>query len=322
MLPPLKLGVAMLHQLERYVFFHEIVFSTAPEAAEKLISKPYTLPDIYPALKSRIDAGNCVKLINNDTGAVRILKAKKYSDPDCLALLFAYADKNSANPAFMNIITGKTKILSKGRDEGGAFTAHLVINMAPTKKGHPVHAAILEKVPGVTKSVIEPFFNTQMRELAAFKISREGKRPLNAWPTSELLGQPSAKLKEEVSAGELQSVELVRYEYKNQGIDEIGGVAERTQSLSLKVNPEIRGNIAIAWLNKVKSWGSQNAFPDMKVRYKSRTGKVETIPVPTVKTDVGDFNFTRHELIKVVAPLGQFEEDVRDDLVAKMKAFL
>lgn len=61
-----------------------------------------------------------------------------------------------------------------------------------------------------------------------------------------------------------------------------------------------------------------SALDGRPVVYRAETGKYESVPVPTLQTDVGDFDFVRHELVTVTRDLDQLESKIRNDLATKM----
>lgn len=311
----------MLHKRERYVFFYDFVLQLMPDKARKL-HPGIPLIDALPSLKKRFDDGECIKLIQNETAAVRLMDMKDVHGGDAVAFLVAYADKNSADPAFMDLVTGVTNIVRKSDDQGGAYTAHCVLKTKPTDTKPYRYTGMIEKVPGATRSVILPFMNTQLREACKFDLQRKNKRPIKCWPAFEALGQQSEKLGDALSTGQLKEVELVRYEYEDKGIDQIGGVVDRKMALSLKPSNKLSHDGVVDWLEKLKSWGKQKSFKEMKVRYRSDIGKDDTVTVPTAKTDVSEFLFNKHEMIKVDDDIDQLVEVVRDDVVDKMMALM
>lgn len=307
----------MLHKNERFIFFYDFGMELRPGKAAE-ICRPLEFEEILPGLKERFEAEKCVKLINKDNAVVRMLDLRE--DADAVSFLIVYADKNSANPAFMNFMTGKAKVLAKEKDEGGAVSAHCVILKRPSSKKPLVYSAAIERVPGVTRSIIGSFLNAQMREASNFAIRRKDQSPLCCWPGFNIVGQASSQLREALRTGQLKEIELVGYAYDDRGLDQMGRATERIHTLKIKPTETHTADENIHWINKVSGWGRRKGFHDLKIRYKASTGRTDTVGLSTMKDDVGDFLFTRHAVVQLDTQLSQCEEKISEELVSKMKA--
>lgn len=96
----------------------------------------------------------------------RILKVSLIQDR-YLVLFMQHVNKNASDPAFADLMTGKSRLVKKQPTEGGACSAHLVID---TQVANPLfpnqYKACLEEMQGLSKGAVEDLLNFAIRPIA------------------------------------------------------------------------------------------------------------------------------------------------------------
>jgi len=149
-----KKGMKVLSNLERWVAVHEFKIRPNHDEADFL---PFTA--VVGKLKELFDNKEAYKMYNSDTRAIRISDFRFESADNCLTILMQLSDKRVADPVFADLSNGTLREEPKLAGEGVAVSAHLVIKCLPTPNSSDHYKALVECVPGLTKSVFEPFFS-------------------------------------------------------------------------------------------------------------------------------------------------------------------
>lgn len=306
----------MLDMWERWIQFHELNLKSEPEEAPVI-----NLKDIIPKLTERWKSGESVKLINNDTAAIRIQDLKTDKNNNVTVLLIQYTDKNVTDPVFSHLETGKLRTEPKLEGEGVAVSAHVVISHAPLNGNVDSYRLLLEEVPGLGRSRIAPFLKSEFKVACAdmFEFKDEGTGRLKKYlPSVEVLGDLSAKLADDLNTGSvLQGIELVQHKPGKTGFDEENYFTE--VSRHIKLRPVLKsGNDIFNVLEKVRDLARKDGYDDIKVRYKLQKEKQKTATLGTSKEDIADILIVRDEKIKSEEVLGQCLEKISLGFAKKM----
>lgn len=99
----------MLNQWERWIQFHELHLKSEPDGAPTILLK-----ELVGHWVARIKAGNSVKLIKNETAAIRIKHVRLDTKNNALVMLLQYSDTNVTDPAFANLQNGELRVECSG----------------------------------------------------------------------------------------------------------------------------------------------------------------------------------------------------------------
>lgn len=300
----------MLDQLKRWIFFYDIRIEPSSD-----IGPSIPMPYIMDNLLVRQNDGDAVKLINNETAAIRINDMKIDKKNKIAFLLIQYSDKSVADPAFGNLITGELRVEPKLEGEGIAVSAHLAISLDPIEQRGNVYLSLIEEVTGISRSKITPFFNSEFRHSCRFKFTDPNGKKRSCRPLAKMYGHPSQSLIDDLKRGELRHIELINLMHKEDAFDEEGYTKEIHRSIKLKVNKNCDGNTAQRLLQKIRLLAKNDGYHEMRVTYHRWEGKDRTVPFSTIKDDIKEKLFTRVELCRVRKPIPQCSPKLRKDIM-------
>ena len=305
----------MLDQFKRWVFFNDQQLTSRPEGAP-----PIEMRDIMKLLQVRQQAGKSVKLINNKTAAIRIQDMTFCDEHECVVLLLSYCDTNAADPVFEELETGVLRSEPKLEGEGVAISAHAMISLRPKVSHHNIYLMLLEDVPGIGKTKLDPFFNSEFKEVSDFSwFDADDSKRKSCRPVSETVGHPSQTLRNDLERGVLQNMELISYESDDE-LDEEGETELVRTVMTIKPKRKsLSGSAALDVVEKVKMFGRKHGFTNQKIRFKRTDAERQrTVPINTAREDAGDALYTRYEVVTVGEPLPQCSDTIRKDVVDKM----
>jgi len=311
----------MLDQWERYVQFHDIYLKSEPEGADG-----FQLKEILPLLIERIKKNEAVKMINNDTAAIRITHVQEYIKDDAIIMLVQYSDENVTDPVFSNLQSGELRIEPKLEGEGVAVSAHIALSTVPHDPEGMFYRLLLEEIPGLGRSSISPFLKSEFKEVCKGRFDyvdvNDNQRTKNRRPSAEIVSTPSRQLSEEFDKGGiLQSIELVKFLHNNHEFDEDGYYTESSRHIKLQP-AQTPGDRIMDILNRVRKKARQDGYTDMKIRYKRPQGKTKTAAMGSTINDLQDALIVRDEPIRSDEQLTQCSEKIVSNFADKMVKLL
>lgn len=311
----------MLDLWTRWVQFHELYMQSEPTEAPII-----PLQKLVPFLINRINSGVSLKLINNNTAALRIADYLYDDSEKVLILLVQYSDQNVTDPVFGNLQTGKLRKESKLAGEGVAVSAHVAINIEPHDENKQIYKLILEEIPGLGRSNLSPFIKSEFKEAAAknfeYEDKLDNKKIKNYKPSAEILAKPSKTFIDETKEGiTLQSAELVQMKRKVNSFDEEGFYTETSRSVKfafVKSKPDSILDV----LQNLISKGKKNNFDNVKIRYKQKSGKSKTATMGLEVSDIVDTLVTETAAIKATEVLSQCSDKIVKSIADEMVKLL
>ncbi|MBU1564261.1 MAG: hypothetical protein KJ630_01370 [Proteobacteria bacterium] len=307
----------MLDHKRRWIYYYKHFLKPHPDDA------PYTkMKDILGELHPRVLAGECVKLIENGTAAIRIRDMTFDETNNIAVILFQYSDTKVSDPAFVNLENGVLRIEPKLEGEGVAISAHMVVSLIPITPRGGTYLTLLEDVPGIGRTKIEPFLTSNFREIFDERFQTYDGSTKKYWPTSEMTGYLSESLRDGLEKGYLKGFELKKYIDVDDGLDEEGFVKVESYSAKLKVARKFSGDEAVSVINRVKIRARKTNFTEMLIKYERKEGKAKSVPISTAREDAGDAMFSKFEVVDVGESLPQCLSEIRAELASKMTMLL
>jgi hypothetical protein len=285
----------------------------------------YPVP-VYSSQFSRIENALLAARANNklirkelDEGRLFIILDDISIVGEKIGLLFTVVDADAAEAVYRDLKSDAETIFAKGPDQGGAASAHLVIDLAAKPNVHRYKAG-LEDIEGVARSRIIPFLQDLLRTYCGqAKVIIDGV-PFTGDAVAELQSLHKDKIGN--AAGRPLSVELVHLEPRKR-LDAVGAERYRERSRTVEFSIEKKGPIEVALEAlrniRLRQQTELSDYPVMRIRWKRPDGKTQTLSVDNIAEDLMQRAFTRLELVSgFVVGLRAATKKIRTDLTAEM----
>jgi hypothetical protein len=262
-----------------------------------------------------------VKLIENDQAAIRLNDISVNLENQTAILLITYADKRGADPVFANLEKGTLRSEPKLEGEGVAISAHIAFGL----KRHPIsglYPAILEDIPGVGRTLLEPFIRSAFRNASSYTYKNKIGKDLKTWPSITILIKQSEELSKSLNTGGyLTSVEVTKY-IAVAGFDTIEDITEKQTTTRINIEGRPKGERAKEILNNIKNLAKAKGYMDMRVKWVNSYKEAKQVNLGTARADAGDALYGRVERVNLDQPLPQCSETINQEMKNKMLAFL
>ncbi|EMS95990.1 exported phage protein [Agrobacterium tumefaciens str. Cherry 2E-2-2] len=306
----------MLEASVRNILFFDTILKPHHEGI-----KDIPLDGILRSLEDENRKESFVKLIDNEQAAVRLSDINVDFQTNTATLLITYADKRGADPVFANLEKGTLRSEPKLDGEGVAISAHLMFGLKPNAI-NGLYPAILEDVPGIGRTLLEPFLRSAFKNASSYKFQNQNKNEQKTWPVPTLVVKQSEQLSKSLSSGGyLTEVEVTKYAATG-GFDQIEGLQEKKTTTVIKIDGRPTGTMATDLLNKIKIFANNKKYYDMRVRWVNANKQTKTVALGTARADVGDVLFGRVERIGVNTPLPQCSEKIQSELLSAMLKYI
>lgn len=233
-------------------------------------------------------------------------------------------DRNTAGPSFVNFRTKATRDIPVEVDEGGHFSAHILVSRDPDSAG--CHFLLVEKVPNLHFSALRDHLGWICRADRFGKPFRSERGELRRnHPVFELLGYQATTVGDALKTGLLQDVELVSRDMRyDDGLDEDGVITEVARHVKLAVGRRVTENeaehVIRQALNMLPQIGKRPNTNQMYVRIKTESGHVRRTEVESREVEhILEAAFVHNEFVDAFdRPLTQRYDTVRQDMLEKM----
>ncbi len=316
----------MLDQDTRYVFFNRLVLGV-----NKADAVPVPIDDLLSGLLARYNSDESFKELDGNTATIRIKRLDYSPGTKALTLLFQLADQKVADPSFAHLKTGLARRVKKRTNEGGAVTAHVVIDLEPDVEGQAKgstyqYRMMIEEVPRLSRLHITSLLHQELK--AASKAAgltyepQEGKK-LTVRAKADIEGEV-ADLDEELFNGTVRAVELYSYEQVGDGLDDEYKLKERRRSLILRPAEPATGSKIEAFLRWAQLEGKKEKLGGMRLRFSRADGKERTAALAVATDQDHQVERIANALVRCKylkgfdPPLEQCEDEIRSDLALRM----
>src|SRR5579859_54365 len=256
-----NLEFRMLDRWVRWAFVYDLKLKPNKVGAPNI-----ELATVLDLLHARVEAGEAVQLLNNETAAIRIQNFRFNNNRTRAAFLFNYSDTNISDPVFGELSSGRLRLEPKLEGEGVAVSAHMVVSLVPDPVSG-TYLAALEDIPGVGRSRLTPFLTHEFRAVSDFRFRDTDNKIKDYRMVPELLGLPSQSLRSDLDRGELSGFELVRMTRAAGEFDEDNIIEEQTRTVKLKVKNHYTGLDALNVVNRLKDRAGHQGYDLIKVRF-------------------------------------------------------
>lgn len=311
----------MLRAKSRLIQHYDLKLHPYPRALAT-IDRKFNLTELYNLLKHRIDNQLANYIIRKGTVSYRLLASQLNITGGYIVLLIQHGDKNTATPGFVSIPTGATRYVPRGEDEGNGACAHLIVSIAETASDTQTFKAVLETIPGISRTVVESLFNSELKHASDGHLfySTENGGQKNLRPIVELVGHPSDTLLSAIRGGAAQEILLIS-PHKVSKLDESIYITETERIMRFSLDPAARGERAINLVNGLFGIAKKGMTREMRVRFRTG-GRTQTVDINLAAESIEDTSFIKVTQIDLDVPLDALTEVIRYDLVLKMVELL
>ncbi|MEK9497085.1 hypothetical protein V2H77_11585 [Photorhabdus sp. P32] len=306
----------MLSNLERWVLTFDFCFKpTHIEAPDILIT------DILARVDNLVQQGRAVKTYNKGTRVIRISKSRYVSGDTNATFLVQLCDQNASDPVFANLATGTLRVEPKLDGEGIAVSSHVVISTTPSANTVDHFKTLVESVPGISKSVIEPFMNAVLKD--AFEgsefVNPATRAKCKLRPRLEIFSHGSQTIIDALQGGKIHNVRLVSTKRKG-GLDKTAytELIERVVKFKVVKQPSTKDRSRL--LDIFRRKGFKEDYNKVSISY-SKDGKQSSLELDR-NEDAATKLFTKSEKVILPDGINQCEENIHKDLEQKMKGLL
>ncbi|PNM24628.1 hypothetical protein A6J66_010805 [Yersinia enterocolitica] len=314
----------LLGNYDRYVVQCEVELGRTPKDAPTMPAS-----DALLAVQAMFKANKAIYSIGAGKSTVRIVDMKRDDAKGHTTILFQYANSEASDPHFANKKTGESRKADRADDEAPAITCHICIKHTPhnAELFPDLYKAIVEEVPGLTKSLISSALTWMISESTNYTFERkEGNksREIKCRPIINITPYASKTLQESLKTGVLTGMTAVRYK-NNKKLDEDGDihVIQETMILAFK---KTRGQKAIDLVKKASDLVRGMEYSNLKLTRKDQNKRVisDEIDVSYEKSieDIADTIFSEKEKIILTDIIEMCQKQIHAQLATKMNVLL
>lgn len=308
--------ILMLNEFERYIGFYRLRISSIPETKDR-IPLSEAMDQIYGLYQNE----GAFWIHERERQSVRLLDLQM-DHPEYYVLLISLTKVDIADPAFEHIRTGDFRVEQKEPGEGIAYSAHMLIyKHEDPNHGGISHRVCLEKVPGLSSSLMRPFLTALLKSAyeANPRVYWYKQQNRTYRPRFGLTGDLATTLGQQMGRSRISGVELIDYRDVMSGLDEHNILKESKATLSLKVEGEHNPAMIIQAINSIRATARRESYDEVKIKVVNEETGEQTIPLQIdLDTDAAETLAVRKEKVEVDAhvPLGQRHANIREDLVS------
>ncbi|HCT9717881.1 TPA: hypothetical protein ACXIB4_002653 [Proteus mirabilis] len=302
----------MLSEHNRWLSFYEFIITPTHEDAPLI---PMT--EIAPKLESLFYSGDAIRMYSSGNRAMRISDCRYDRGNGILTLLIQLADKRVSDPVFSDLQSGTLRVEPKLDGEGIAVSCHVVIKTEPSITSVNFYKAIVEVVPGITRSVFEPFLKAMLKDAYKEEVftSNINNREYQLRPALKVVSLVSRTLEESLAGSSLVGMRLVKTSVRNE-MDQnpYTEVRERSLKLGIKRQPDRgeRGRL----IETIKGAALEDGYNKLIINYR-KDGRQSSLDLE-IRENAADQLFTKLEKVILPDGIAQCEESIHNDIAARM----
>ena len=281
----------------------------------------FSVNDLFTALSDRSGTNRQWRSYGGDS---RLMWCEHCADEgNFYRLLLQTGDKNVAGVSFFHFENKESRDVEKEEDEGGHYTAHVLIKKQPEADGR--HVILVEKVPGIYLSSVKDHFAWVCNDPIYQKSAPGPDGRLKSYRAIfEVDGFQAQTLKDALEDGVLKDIEFVSFETENlDGHDEDELIDEVVREAVWKVGKRVNGEQARGLLDKAKAF--MDDFTDdpnesqLFVRIKTASGQIKRTEIDQSKVELLEQAFVQNEVIgDFDQPLPPKYEEFHGQVLQKM----
>lgn len=308
----------LLSPNSRFFVRHELSFRPQRDQGAALaLRAPGDELDIISVLEEAVADGSAVFQVKDDTeDYVRLTHVDVRPRSNLVALLFRRS-ADGPPPIFENRRTRVLRRSDKTDEDLEAVSAHLFISLDEALLPFPTHRALLEEVPGLSRTYVTALLRNILRGVV-YGFTDERGMQRETYTIPQFGGVPSETVGDAVRGGGIKYIELVRTP-RLDGLDTSGLIAH-PERMRLSVKSDRRGNMDL--ITRVRGWADQHDWRGMRVQVQTSDDRTRVVEIAR-EADAADVLFIKSELVEGInPPLEQCTEHVVDALVSRARRML
>lgn len=281
----------------------------------------FVIGDLVSALNDRIAREDCYRPYSNNSRLMWCADLEE--DDQHYRLILQVGDKNVSGVSFLHFETMETRDIEKDEDEGGHYTAHILIGKVSDQRGR--HLILIEKVPGIHLSSVKDHLTWVCKSpLYEKEVQDDGGNPKRFRPVFEIDGHQSRTIREALRTGMLQDIEFISHEENHaDGLDEDPIVEEIVHEAKWQVKKRVTEDQARTIFGRIGGFlGRFRGGADdtqIFVRIKADNGQIKRTEVHHNGDEILEQAFVQNEIVSDFdPPLTQRYEAFRHDMIRKM----
>jgi hypothetical protein len=271
--------------------------------------------DVQSVLQTAIKAGKA-DLVLKSKDIVRLTTLDLRLKAKLAILLFRRSDPDAATPIFENEKTRALRRSDKKPDEAVALSAHLFVRLGDVPDAaHPTYKAILEEVPGLSRTYIQALMANLLRDSPYEYTDKRGESK-ETHSVVDFHGLKSEKVGGALKNSTIPYVTLVR-PGSVAGLDTEGMVVPKDERLKLEIRAKPENTLKI--LNRIKAWAPTRHWKDVLVEVDMPENRKRLVSIAR-EADAADILFVRSVPIDVQNDLDPCTDKINEELVSKAQA--
>lgn len=232
-------------------------------------------------------------------------------------------DKHTTGSSYIDFDTRKSRDIKKKDNEGGHYSAHIIIQKAANSHGN--HLILVEKVPGIHLSALKSHFGWICKD-NRFKKTYKDKdgKDKTCSPVFEIDGYQSNTIREALKTGKLQDIEFIRNEENfEDGLDEEPIIKEIVHHATWDIKRKVSEDEAKSLFKKVpdfiKNFKGDSNNTKTYVRIKTGAGQIKRTEIEVKTDEILEQAFIQNEIVNEFEKiLEQRHDGLRQDMLEKM----
>lgn len=310
----------MMNGNERYAFVGELQF--------------YTYKNLFPneapkaqAVFEQIETLHKSKSLDGFVQGFSTLSLRKIdlSEKGFAKLLFWLVDPSILDSEYANQTTGKKRIATRFKDEEPVRSAHVLVDIRSMHDAKRCYPASIEDVDYVPRSMVINYLRRCFKDHFTKKKKRPAKKDEQTFRPMCTFIAPHSHTLEGVldKGGVLKGVKWVQEQVVSSTFGDKTYPVFENRDVQISVKNKPTSTFAKAILQDV--WNGQKAtnIKGMKVSIEDEFSNPKTLSIDLTKNDILSNVFLKKtHFLGFSAPLGLCEEDIRSEMIDKMKAAL
>jgi hypothetical protein len=238
---------------------------------------PLPLAAAFEQLEKQNVTGKADVTHIDDRWIVQLAVLDRASHPGHVSLLFLGIDKDRAETVYGDINTLNLRTAKKTATEGGAVSAHVLIDLSSSVGLHG-HHAVLEEVEGLSRSRLVPYLRWVIEKFVTFTDQNAEDADVKIAPNLNddvVLDRP---IHEQLTEAKLIAVDVFR-RAKSSTIDKSLEYYEKTRLIEYRPISPAKGNIATRLINKILAENPSEEYPEVRVRIEETGGNERSVGV-------------------------------------------